>query len=198
MAQKQSRTLAIAPSARGFGFAILDGEHKLVDWAVKTAKGDKNANALAKAIDLMEHYKPTLVVLEDATAGGVRRHPRIQALTHEIEAAAKFRGIRTKLFSREEVRAVYFGSGKGTKHALAELLVKWFPDELAGRVPRKRRAWTGEPYSIHMFDAIALVLMPFARRRKKTAAAHKECDVTAAVAIPFNRPGRSHITGSGS
>jgi hypothetical protein len=45
---KYFRILAIAPSTRGFGFAVLEGEASLVDWGVKTAKGDKNKQSLAK------------------------------------------------------------------------------------------------------------------------------------------------------
>lgn len=39
---KQFRILAIVPSYRGFGFVILEGQDTLVDWGVKTVKGNKN------------------------------------------------------------------------------------------------------------------------------------------------------------
>jgi hypothetical protein len=39
------------------------------------------------------------------------------------------------LFSREQVRRVFFADGRGTKHALAEILAKKFPEELGSRLP---------------------------------------------------------------
>ena len=45
---KHFRILAIAPSSRGFGFAVLEGQEKLVDWGVKSIKGDKNTGPSPK------------------------------------------------------------------------------------------------------------------------------------------------------
>ena len=41
------RILSIAPSTRGFGYAVLEGKDTLVDWGVKTVQGNKNVNSLA-------------------------------------------------------------------------------------------------------------------------------------------------------
>jgi len=45
---RNSRVLAIAPSSKGFGFAVLEGQ-VLVDWGVRSVgKGDKNAQCVRK------------------------------------------------------------------------------------------------------------------------------------------------------
>ena len=60
---KNDRVLAIAPSSRGFGFAVMEGGDTLVDWGVRSVVGDKNADALKKAEAMFALYKPTVLVL---------------------------------------------------------------------------------------------------------------------------------------
>ena len=43
---KDIRVLAIDPSTRGFGFAVLEGPERLIDWGVKETKIDKNKRTL--------------------------------------------------------------------------------------------------------------------------------------------------------
>ena len=61
---------------------------------------------------------------------------------------------------------MFFADGEGTKHALAEILAKRFPEELATRLPPKRRPWTSEDYRMDILDAVALVLV---FRQRKSA-----------------------------
>ena len=61
---------------------------------------------------------------------------------------------------------VFFRDGPGTKHALAELLAKRFPNELGFRLPPKRRPWMSEDYRMDIFAAISLALA-FRLTRKK-------------------------------
>jgi hypothetical protein len=53
---------------------------------------------------------------------------------------------------------MFFAEGQGTKHALAEMLAGRFPEELASRLPPKRRPWMSEDYRMDIFDAVALAL----------------------------------------
>ena len=53
---KYPRILAIAPSTRGFGFAIVEGLNTLVDWGVKNVEGDKNAGSLARVKAMIAPY----------------------------------------------------------------------------------------------------------------------------------------------
>lgn len=43
---KDIRVLAIDPSTRGFGFAVLEGPNRLIDWGVKETKVDKKRKIL--------------------------------------------------------------------------------------------------------------------------------------------------------
>jgi Holliday junction resolvasome RuvABC endonuclease subunit len=151
------RILSIALSTRGFGFAVLEDKDTLVDWGVKTVQGNKNIQSLKKVEELISHYQPGVMVLQDTE--GSRRSARIKALSRRIIALAKSRKVSVKLFSQEQVRRTFFTDGKGTKHAVAEIIAQRFPEELASRLPPKRKPWMSEHYQIDIFDAVALALV---------------------------------------
>lgn len=150
------RVLAIAPSSRGFGYALMEGMHRLIDWGVKSVKGDKNDRALAQVADLISHYKPTHVALEDFNAPGIRRASRIQALVADIIALSEGAGINVKLHSRKQIMKVFSEEGGKTKQSIAEELARRYPNELGFRVPRRRKPWMSQDYRMDIFDAVAL------------------------------------------
>ena len=154
---KYLRVLAIAPSTRGFGFAILEGQDMLVDWGVKSVTRNKNTNSVAKVEELVTHYQPDVMVLQDIEDS--QRSARIKALSKKITDMAATRKVRVVLFSHGQVRQAFFPDGQGTKHALAEILAKRFPEELASRLPPKRRPWMSEDYRMDIFDAVALAVV---------------------------------------
>jgi Holliday junction resolvasome RuvABC endonuclease subunit len=153
------RILAIAPSTRGFGYAVLEGHKLLVDWGVRSVEGDKNAGSIEKVEEMIAHYNPQVMVLEDTVTKGSSRCARIQALTKRLVAVAESRTIKVALFSGKQVRRVFFGDAGGTKHALAEIIAQRFPEELGFRLPPKRRPWISEDSRMDIFDAVALALM---------------------------------------
>ena len=68
------RVLAIDPSHRGLGFAILEGPHRLLDWGVRQAEeGDKNAKCVAIVRELIDRYRPHVLVVENAARKSSRR-----------------------------------------------------------------------------------------------------------------------------
>ena len=166
---KYPRVLAIAPSTRGFGFVLLEGLDTLIDWGVKSVKGDKNAQSLSKVEELVAHYRPDVLVLEDTSIKPFRRSARIRRLSQQIIALAATRMVSVALFSRERVRQVFFTDGRGTKRALSEILVQRFPEELGSLLPPKRRAWMSEDSRMDIFDAVALALMLRLNKAKRTA-----------------------------
>jgi Holliday junction resolvasome RuvABC endonuclease subunit len=173
------RILSIAPSTRGFGYAVLEGKDTLVDWGVKTVQGNKNANSLAKVEELIAYYQPEVLVLEDTE--GSRRSARIKALSRKIIAMASTRKVSVKLFSQEQVRRTFFVDGKGTKHAAADIIAQRFSEELGSRLPPKRKPWMSEHYQMDIFDAVALLLvfrLKQAKFQTKCASIVASCDVT--------------------
>jgi Holliday junction resolvasome RuvABC endonuclease subunit len=151
--------LGISPSARGFGFAIFEAPGTLIDWGVKSVSGDKNAEAFAKVVDLISHYQPDSIAIEDTTLRKSRRTIRIKKLNEQIVSVAKTRGVNIALLSRQQIQQFFFVHGVGTKHALAELLAERFSEELASRLPPKRRPWMSEDYRMGIFEAVALCIV---------------------------------------
>ena len=156
---KYPRILAIEPSTKGFGYAVLEGHKLLVDWGVRSVTGNKNAGAIKKVGEMIAHYKPQVLVLEDTANEGSCRSPRIRALTKRLVALGEKRSIKVALFSRKQIRRVFFGDDRGTKHGVAEFIAERFPEELGFRLPPKRLDWKSEDSRMPIFDAVALALM---------------------------------------
>lgn len=166
---KHLRVLAIAPSTRGFGFALFEGQGVLVDWGVKSVQGDKNRRSLVKVQEMIAHYQPEVIVLEDTAGEDCRRSARIRTLSRRIIALATSLNVRIEVFSREQIREVFFADGEGTKHALAEILARRFPEELGPRLPPKRKPWKSEDCRMDIFDAVALAVTLRLRMTKRAA-----------------------------
>jgi hypothetical protein len=152
---------AVYPSTRGFGYAVFEGPHSLVDWGVKAARGrQKNLASLVKARELLAFYRPDILVLEDCEGLGSRRAKRIQTLTNLMTAHATEERIATASFSRSEVRACF---DLTTKREIAEAIVREFP-ELERHLPPVRRIWMSEDARMNIFDAVALGMTFFHTR----------------------------------
>ncbi len=150
--------LAIALSSEGFGFAVIEGKDTLIDWAVTYATGDKNGAAIAKVKKLLEHYKPFAIVLEDSIASGTRRSCRIRTLVKRIVAAAEAQNVKAVMLSRQLIRRNLSGDSLGNKDDLAALVAERFPEELAHRLPPKRKPWNSQDHRMLIFDAVAVGL----------------------------------------
>ena len=157
---KDIRVLAIDPSTRGFGFAVLEGPERLVDWGVKETKKNKKARSLKLMEDLIDRYQPSVIVVEDYEGKGSRRCQRIQALINDVSKLAEKRKIRVRSFSRAKVKQAFSESGASNKHEIAVSIANHFP-ELAPRLPRFRKPWMSEDYRMSIFDAVAMALTYF-------------------------------------
>jgi hypothetical protein len=98
-------------------------------------------------------------VLQDVEAKGSRRYPRIKTLNRQIKRMAEKHKIKVKLISKKQLRSLLLGNPKGTKQEMAEILAAQFPDELASRLPPKRKLWQSEDSRMDIFDAMALAVV---------------------------------------
>ncbi|HEV2693371.1 MAG TPA: hypothetical protein VG347_10795 [Verrucomicrobiae bacterium] len=155
---KQVRTLAVSLSSRGFGYAVMEGNEQLVGYGNKVIQKNKNARVLVHLKKAFVRYPPDLLVVQDVNAKGAYRHPRIKQLHQKVIALAKKCKIKVVKISKTELRNVLLGNEHGTKHEMAELLAKRFPDELASRLPAKRKDWTSEDAHMDIFDAVGLAI----------------------------------------
>jgi len=154
------RVLAIDPVTKGFGFAVLEGPDHLVDWGVAHVSGEKHAAALQRIADLLDHYRPKFVVIEDWAHPGSRRRERIRELLEAVPGLAAERKVGTCRVPQKTVKRVFSASGPITKHEIAVAISKCFP-ELASRLPRPRKPWMSEDERMGIFDAVAFALVHY-------------------------------------
>src|SRR5215468_10592916 len=155
------RVLAIDPSTRGFGFAVLEGPNNLIDWGVKETKTDKKQRSLKLIDDLIELYHPSVIVVEDYAAKGSRRCGRVRELINDIAMLAVKKNVKVRKFSRLKVKHAFSEFGASNKYAIAIAIAKRF-SELAPRLPRFRKPWMSEDYRMSIFDAVGFGLTFFA------------------------------------
>ena len=160
------RVLAIDPSTRGFGFAILEGPNRLIDWGVKETKTDKRKRSLKLIADLIEQYQPSVLVVEDYTRKGSRRCRRVRKLIKDISRLAVQRKIKVRNFSRLKVKQAFSESGASNKYEIAIAIARRFP-ELVPRLPRFRKPWMSEDYRMSIFDAVGFGLTCFCIDNKR-------------------------------
>ncbi len=155
---KTIRILAIAPTARGFGYAVMEGSRRLVAFSNKSILKDKNERTLVWVEKFMCRYEPEVMVLPAVNAADTRRAKRIKQLHQRlVTLAAKYK-LKVKLITTTKVRERLLGQIKGNKQSLAETLAGLFPIELAPRLPPKRKVWKSEDPRMDIFDAAGLAV----------------------------------------
>jgi hypothetical protein len=156
-ARTTQRMLAIDPTPRGFGFVVLEGPNRLVDWGVKDVRTNKEAATLKKVHELIGLYRPDVLVTEDCDDRSSRRGPRVQALIRKLQAEAARLNVKSRPVSIWRAHAAFAITGKANKYRIAEAICGRFP-ELALRRPRLRKPWMSEDERQAVFDAVTFGL----------------------------------------
>lgn len=164
--ENEKRVLAIDPSSKGLGFAVMEGPSRLVDWGVRVATENKNERWLKLIDNVMERYRPAVVLAEDCLAKGSRRSLRIRELIDETVRLSASKKIRAKVFSRRKVRAAFSKAERISKHRIAIALAERFP-ELTPHLPPPPKPWLTEHYRLQMFNAVSLGVTFFENRKKR-------------------------------
>ena len=156
----QERLLALEVRPQRIGFVVLQGTTKLLDWGIRMHdKNDVPSVACARVATLMNLYSPTVMVIRRRDTSTPLRSA-ISDIVATLTAEARRRSICCRFVTVKEVRCFFSRHNGTTKHAIASLLSGWYPD-LAWRLPRKRRAWESEPFSMALFDAAAAAVTYF-------------------------------------
>jgi Holliday junction resolvasome RuvABC endonuclease subunit len=171
MSEKRApaRVLAIDPTARGFGFIILEGPRLVVDWGVKSARATsikREQQLLGRVGDLVCQYRPQVIILEKTDTIGNRRSGRVRLFIAGIENMAVWQEIIVRKTLISQVRRVFLAFGARNKHEIACVVAMHLP-EIALRLPRRRKPWMSEDYRMAIFDAAALALTHFYTRGQR-------------------------------
>ena len=162
------RVLALDPCPRGFGYAVLEGPDRLIDWGVRGARENKNARCLKEINRLIEQYRPDVLVVENYEGAGSRRCTRVQELIADARELAVRQKLRVRALSRAQVRHAF--APARTKHQIANATANRFL-ELGPHVPPYRKCWMSEDYRMSVFDAVGLGLAFFDSRSNQGLAA---------------------------
>jgi hypothetical protein len=178
------RVLAIDPTTRGFGFVVLESPTTLVDWGVKVIRQQNEGKTLGKISELIGHYLPNLIVLEDYR--GSRRCARIERLLDGVHRLATTKGLKTRRILIARVKKVFRTFQANTKYERAHTIAQQLP-ELAPRLPRYRKPWMSEDYRMAIFDAAALALTYFHSRPLLSRDVPKESLTRAKLALASDK-----------
>lgn len=150
------RVLAIDPTTRGFGFVVVEGADRLVDWGLRDIREDKEQRTVEKLDGLLSLYAPSLLVVEDVDDPSSRRSPRVRNMVRLLGGMAVQRGVEIRPVAPAKVRACFARSGATTKYQITGALCDRFPELVWYRPPR-RRLWMSEDERMAIFDAASLV-----------------------------------------
>ena len=169
---QNQRVLAVDPYDQGLGFAVLEGPD-LIDWGLKHAENRSGACYTEFLAKLIQRYEPDILITEDGARQGSNRRLRSRLTLRRIERFAKRHRVRVRTYSRAAVEDTFalVGASKN-KHQIATAIANWFP-ELAARLPKPQKPWTGENRTMNVFDAVSFALTFFHRENISSLTARR-------------------------
>jgi hypothetical protein len=157
----QPRILALNVHPHSFGFVVLEGRTRPLDW------GAKRVSALRiplgpKVAKLMIEYAPQVIVFRQSNTKESSRS------VDEIIKHVRIHKVRIKMLSTEAVKRAFPGRNDN-KDRIASAIAEQFP-ELFSILPPKRRPWQSEDYRMTIFDAAAAGIAYLGGKPAKTPA----------------------------
>src|SRR6185369_12679145 len=102
-ADSELRILALDPSTKGLGFAVMEGSDHLIDWGLKIVRGDKNRESLKQVALLIGCYSPDVILVEDHEHESSGRGLRVRHLLKAILVLASKRKVKARRVCRAAV-----------------------------------------------------------------------------------------------
>jgi len=153
-----SRVLAIDLRPQQFGYAVFEGDRRLLDWGVAYFRpgGDVGAAIAARRVaELLHMFLPSAIVVRKVHREITRNSFGVQPILKAIRRKASARGIPVSLIARREVREAFRIFQAKTKYDIACRLTVMFP-ALLWKLPPQRKSYESEHPSMTKFDAVAL------------------------------------------
>ncbi len=159
----EKRVIALDVRSRNFGFVVFEGANEILDWGVRSFRSGANAvkvPAREKLLALLDEFTPSAVVIRERAAGRSTKKPQLLSI---IERQARSRRIPVRFITPRDVNRAFVGF-ESNKYEVASVLAKQFPT-LASKLPPMRKCWQSEDYRMSIFDAAAVGVAYFARRK---------------------------------
>ena len=164
------RILAIDRFVSGLGFVVLEGPESLISWGLKSIAREKPVAPLRIVDSLIELYDPNMIIVEDCRMKGCRLGEQAKDLIEEVAVLASARRIKCQRCARQSADKVFSRHQAHGKQQIAVELAEWFP-ELARHLPRPRKPSVSEDPRMSIFDALALAVVHYEKRRFRPASA---------------------------
>ena len=150
------RVLALDLHPRSFGYVVVEGPNRLLDWGVRSRRRKSHSPdvlARRRLRPLLDIWMPSVLLLHHP-ARKLRPNPGEGRVLKWIMAEAKSRQIPVRLLKRKPGRDP---RTRATKYENARRVAEHFP--ILGRnLPPKRRALESEDYRMSMFAAAAMTM----------------------------------------
>ena len=156
---RENRILGIDPGTKHLGMAVLEGGRLLYHGVANLDPKQTPSRRLLDARDLvsrlLDDFKPQVLAIERTFIGNNRNAALLNVLADECRAQARRRMISVLGFAPSTVKKHMTGDGRADKRAVAQAVVKRFPELKA--YLREDSKWK-ERYLSNMFDAVAVAL----------------------------------------
>jgi hypothetical protein len=157
------RLLALDLHAQRFGFAVLEGPSRLLNWGVRGYARIENGKVLLGSISpLLTMFEPELVTIGDPSDWNLQRRLGANAALAVIQREADWRSLSFHQITRKQVKEVFAPLRSQTKYEIATAVTLLFP-ELVWKLPPVRKVWESENYALPIFDAASIGIACFAK-----------------------------------
>ncbi len=159
MAKRPLKIIGINPGSKYLALAAFQ-EADLRYWAIKVLKGKWSKKKIEKAneilADLINRYDLNVLAIKKLHKS--RTSKNLNLLTSKIKEFAKRFGLRVCEYSVRDIEKFFSPEEKINKNRMAELVAYEYPFLFQVLEKEKRNK---NPYSIRMFEAIALGIRCF-------------------------------------
>jgi len=157
------RVLALDVHPRSFGWIVFEGPNYILNWGVRSFRPGASVAKTpggTKLLALLDKFTPSAVVIRKRATRGNAKKPELLSI---IERQVRSRRIPLRFITPRDVNRAFVGF-ESNKYEVASVLAKQFP-ALASRLPPKRKCWQSEDYRMGIFDAAAVGVAYFVRRK---------------------------------
>ena len=159
MTPSMCRLLALDIRATRVGYAAFEVPQKLLGFGI--SRMNPRGERLAAVI---KRFRPSTIVVRELSAGRNKRRYHALALK-SVVARAQSLSIPVAAVSEASLKHFLRQLKARNKYEMAAIFASWFPD-LRWKVPTTRKCYQPEPWTMQIFDAIAVAVVYLANEHK--------------------------------
>lgn len=143
-----SRLLVLDLRTRRYGYAVLDGLHRLMGWGFRRHARANNMAVSQHLTRLHSQFKFDKILARKRTE--IKGQTLQTELVQDVLRFGLSAQLPVHLIGAEQIRAFF---GRKPKYEISKLIATRFP-EVSWKLPPKRRPWQTESDVQSIFDAI--------------------------------------------